>query len=84
MYTGHILLSVLIVWNCNRANGSILVAGIAHAATNTAQAFISLQDLRSLYPTWFTIALVLILVDRMWKKLPSDHPAVFQAPLQVT
>jgi len=25
-------------------------------------------------------ALVLILVDRMWMKLPSDHPAVQQTP----
>jgi hypothetical protein len=23
-------------------------------------------------------ALVMILVDRMWKKLPPDHPAVYQ------
>jgi len=22
----------------------------------------------------------MILVDRMWKKLPSDHPAVYHAP----
>jgi hypothetical protein len=26
------------------------------------------------------VALVLIVVDRMWKKLPPDHPAVYQAP----
>jgi hypothetical protein len=24
------------------------------------------------------VALVLIVVDRMWKKLPSDHPAVYR------
>jgi hypothetical protein len=23
------------------------------------------------------------LVDRMWKKLPSDHPAVYHAPMLV-
>jgi len=23
---------------------------------------------------------VLIVVDRMWKRLPSDHPAVYQTP----
>ena len=80
MYFGHILLSVLIVWICNRAKGSILVAGFAHAATNTVQAFIPLQDIRSLYSILFIAVLVLIFVDRMWKKLPSDHPAVFQYP----
>jgi membrane protease YdiL (CAAX protease family) len=78
MYIGHTLLSVLIVWICNRAGGSILVAGIAHAATNTAQAFIHLQDIRSLYLTLFIAVLLLTLIDRMWKKLSSDHPAVYR------
>lgn len=76
MYAGHILFSLLIVWIYNRANGSILVAGIAHAASNTAFAFIPLQDLQGLYLTWLVAAIVMILVDRMWKKLPPDHPAV--------
>jgi hypothetical protein len=80
MYIGHLLVSVLIVWIYNRAGGSILVAGITHAALNTAQAFIPYQDIRSLYPTLLIAALILILVDRMWKKLPTDHPAVYQYP----
>jgi membrane protease YdiL (CAAX protease family) len=79
MYIGHILLSILIVWICNRAGGSILVAGITHAATNTAQAFISV-DFWGLYLTLFVAVLVLIVFDRMWEKLPADHPAVVQAP----
>jgi hypothetical protein len=33
---------------------------------------------------WSAAALVMILVDRMWKKLPSDHPAVVHAPLHVS
>jgi len=80
MYAGHILLSVLIVWVYNRAGGSILVAGFAHAATNTIQAFIPVQNILSLYLTLFVTVLVLILVDRMWQKLPSDHPAVYREP----
>jgi membrane protease YdiL (CAAX protease family) len=82
MYIGHILLSVLIVWIFNRAKGSILVAGFTHAAANTVQAFIPIQNIPSLYLTLFVAVLVLILVDRMWKKLPSDHPAIYQEPLQ--
>jgi len=81
MYIGHILLSVLIVWICNRAKGSILVAGFAHAATNTAQAFISLPEIPSLYLSLFVAVLALILFDRMWKKLPPNHPAVYQESL---
>lgn len=71
--------SVIIVWICNRAKGSILVAGIAHAAGNTAAAFIPLQG-QGLYVTFLVAALVMILIDRMWKKLPPNHPAVYRSP----
>ncbi len=83
MYIGHALFSLFIVWICNRAKGSILVAGITHAAANTAVALLGPQDLQDLYLTWSVAALVLILVDRMWKKLPSDHPAVYHEPASV-
>jgi hypothetical protein len=79
-HVGHILLSVLIVWICNRAKGSILVAGSTHAAANTIQAFIPIQGILSLYLTMFVVVLVLILADRMWKKLPSDRSTVYQDP----
>jgi membrane protease YdiL (CAAX protease family) len=78
MWIGHILLSVLIVWMFNRAKGSILVAGIAHAAMNTVQAFAPFGNL--LLPVLSAAALVMILVDRMWKRLPPDHPAVYRKP----
>ena len=65
MYTGHILFSLLIVWIYNRAKVSTLVAGITHAAADTAMAFIPLQDLQGLYLTWLVAAIVLILVDRI-------------------
>ena len=79
-YTLHILSSLFLVWICNRGHGSILVAGITHAAANTVTAFIPLQDIRGVYLSWVAAALVLILVDRMWKKLPLDHPAVYRSP----
>jgi hypothetical protein len=60
------------------------VAGIAHAASNTAFAFIPLQDLHGLYMTWLVAAVVMILVDWMWKKLPPDHPAVDKIASTVT
>jgi membrane protease YdiL (CAAX protease family) len=70
----------IIVWLYNRSQGSILVAGIAHAAANTAFAIMPNSDWRALTIINFITALVLILVDHMWKKLPSDHPAVYQMP----
>jgi hypothetical protein len=58
------------------------VAGIVHAAANTATAFSPNLDLRVFNWTMAVAALVMVLVDRMWKNLPSDHPAVYreQAP----
>jgi CAAX protease family protein len=81
MYVAHMLCSLIIVWVCNRAGGSILVAGVAHAAANTVQAFIPMPDWRVLLSIGLVTALVLMVVDRMWKKLPSDHPAVFRDPV---
>lgn len=79
-YLTHFSATVLIVWFYNRSKGSILVAGIAHAAANTAFAFLVIRDWRIFDGTAAVAALVLILADRMWKKLPTDNPAVYQAP----
>ena len=70
--------TVIIVWFYNRSKGSILVAGIAHAAANTAFAFFPSLDWTIYNWTAAFAALVLILADRMWKKLSFDHPAVYQ------
>lgn len=79
-YLTHLSATVVIGWFYNRSKGSILVAGIAHAAANTAFAFFTNLDWAIYNWTAAVAALVLILVDRMWKKLPSDHPAVYQMP----
>jgi len=77
-YAIHIPATFIIVWLFNRARGSILVAGVVHAAANTATAFSPSLDLPVFNWTAAVAALVMILVDRMWKKLPSDHPAVYR------
>jgi membrane protease YdiL (CAAX protease family) len=69
--------TVLICWLYNRSKGSILVAGITHAAANTAFAFFPNLNWPVFVWTNAAAALVMILVDRMWKKLPLDHPAVY-------
>lgn len=78
-----ILISSLITgWFYNRSRGSILVAGVIHAAGNTTARVLPIME-------WFGygyiillggVALGMILVDRMWKKLPQDHPAVIITP----
>ncbi len=57
--------SLIIVWICNRAKGSILVAGITHAAANTADAFIPRSDMLVLCTILYGVGLVLLLIDRM-------------------
>jgi len=79
-YLLHLSATVTIVWFYNRSKGSILVAGIAHAAANTAFAFFPNVDGTIFNWIAAAAALVLILIDRMWKKLPSDHPAVHHTP----
>jgi membrane protease YdiL (CAAX protease family) len=72
--------TVVLGWLYNRSRGSILVAGIAHAAANTAYAFFPNLDWTVFNWTVAVAALVMIVVDRMWKKLPSDHPAAYWNP----
>jgi membrane protease YdiL (CAAX protease family) len=72
--------TVILGWFYNRSKGSILVAGIAHAAANTAYAFFPNLNWTVFNWTVAVAALALILVDRMWKKLPSDQLTVYREP----
>ena len=73
-----VLSSVITAWFYNRSNGSILVAGILHAAENTTARTLLMQDWYMYLALKAVAALVIILAGRMWKKLPSDHPAVYK------
>ena len=77
-YLLHLSVTVILVWFYNRSKGSILVAGFAHAAANTASAFFPDLDVAIFVWTMVVAALVVVLLGRMWKQLPSDHPAVYQ------
>lgn len=77
-YALHITTALIIGWIYNRSKGSILVTGITHAAANTGNAVFSNMDPLIFILVLAVAALVLIVADRMWKKLPSDHPAVYQ------
>jgi membrane protease YdiL (CAAX protease family) len=72
--------TVVLGWLYNRSRGSILVAGIAHAAANTAFAFFPNLDWTVYTVTAALAALVMILADRMWARLPPDHQAVYREP----
>jgi membrane protease YdiL (CAAX protease family) len=76
----HISPSIIITWLFNRSRGSILVAGIAHAAANTADAFLPNLDWVTYTAMMAIAALLLVLIDGMWKRLPQEDPAVSHAP----
>jgi membrane protease YdiL (CAAX protease family) len=75
-----ILSSIITAWFCNRSKGSILVAGIIHAAENTTARLLLIQDWTMYLVLKVTVASVITLGDQMWRKLSSDHPAVYQEP----
>jgi len=75
--------SVINGWLYNRSRGSILVVGIAHAMSNTLGNVVVLGpqlDERAIGLTWLISAALLVVLDKMWVKLPSDHPAVYRSP----
>jgi len=75
-----IVSSIITSWFYNRSKGSILVAGIIHAAGNTTARILLIQDWYLYLGLRIAVALVIILVDQMWKKLPPDHQAVYRSP----
>lgn len=79
-YIIHISPSIIITWFYNRSKGSILVAGVAHAAANTADAFMPNLDWVTYTTMMAIVALLLVLIDRMWKRLPQEDPAVSHTP----
>jgi hypothetical protein len=71
--------SIITGWFYNRSKGSILVAGIIHAADNTTARLLIIVDWDGYLLLKVIVALMLILIDRMWKKLPQNNPAVYRS-----
>jgi len=71
--------TVLINWFFMRSKGSILVAGVLHAISNTFFQYIPI-DWQVHTATMYACVLLLILIDQWWKKLPPAHLAVYQEP----
>ena len=67
--------TVLINWFYIRSKGSILVVGVLHAISNTFFQYIFL-DWPIHTVTLYGCALLIILIDQWWKKLPEESMAV--------
>jgi membrane protease YdiL (CAAX protease family) len=68
--------TVLINWFYVRSKGSILVAGVLHAVSNTFFQYIPI-DWPVHTATMYGFGLLIILIDQWWKRLPSNYPAVY-------
>ncbi len=71
-------ITILFSWIYNRTHGSILAVAIFHASMN------SMNPLMGMFPMTTAgnlilvgFALVVVVFDRMWRRLPQDHPAVY-------
>jgi membrane protease YdiL (CAAX protease family) len=73
--------TVLINWLTIHSGGSILVAGVTHAFANTFFALLTVIDWPVHTATLYGAALLIFLLERQWRKLPSGHPAVHQMPV---
>ena len=83
----YAFITVLFTWTYNRTNGSILAVVLFHASMN------SMNPLMGILPVTtagnillIAFAILVVFRDRMWKRLPDNHPAVFQEaePLPAT
>jgi membrane protease YdiL (CAAX protease family) len=70
----NLVFAILLSWVYNRTNGSILAPALLHPLMNTFGNNLGGGALSG--PIFILLALIAIVVDRMWKKLPADHPAV--------
>lgn len=76
----NLVFAILLSWLYNRTNGSILAPALLHPAMNTFGNNLGSGEY-SIY-IFIGLAIFAIVFDRMWKKLPSDHPAVYKQPKQ--
>jgi membrane protease YdiL (CAAX protease family) len=75
-----LLVTVIFTWFFNRTKGSILVTALIHTAMNTTGSFLtgSLGAVILL----FIFMLFVIILDKMWRRLPDDSPAIYQISKQ--
>jgi len=70
------LFGIIMTWLYNRTNGSLLAPALFHPAMNTFGNNFLITPLGNIL--FIGLAIYAIVSDRMWKKLPLDHPAVYR------
>jgi membrane protease YdiL (CAAX protease family) len=75
-YIGTLAHCIIIAWLFNHTRGSILVAGLVHVSSNVSRLFIPETAEFAFVRPMFCI--VLIVIYRMWKRLPAGSGAVYR------
>ena len=76
-----VLITIIFTWLFNRTKGSILVTALIHPAMNTTGSFLNASAGALILLVGFTV--FVILLDKMWRRLPVDSPAIYLAGTQV-
>ncbi|MCJ7739181.1 MAG: CPBP family intramembrane metalloprotease [Anaerolineae bacterium] len=78
IYTSAVVGGFIFTWLYNRSGGSLLAAVLLHSAANVA------FELLPMAKAWdyvqIVVAIAMILVDRMWRRLPLNSPGVAGRP----
>lgn len=73
---------ILFGWVYNRTRGSILAPALFHASMNSMNTLnTALPETNAANVLLILLSIFAVALDRMWKKLPADNPAVYPAVL---
>lgn len=72
-----VLVTIIFTWLFNRTKGSILVTALIHPAMNTNGTFLNASIGALILLVVFTV--FIIVLDKMWRRLPTDSPAIYIA-----
>jgi membrane protease YdiL (CAAX protease family) len=76
----YAFITILFTWTYNRTNGSILAVVIFHASMNSMNPLMGILPITTAGKIMLIgFAILVVVWDRMWRRLPQNHPAVFQA-----
>jgi membrane protease YdiL (CAAX protease family) len=75
-----VFITILFIWIYNRTDGSILAVVIFHASMNSMNPLMGILPITTAGNILLVgFSIVAVLSDRMWRRLPQNHPAVLQA-----
>jgi len=73
------IITILFSWIFIRTNGNIWPVAIFHSSMNSMNPLMGIFPMTAAGNVLLVVfAIVVVVVDRMWRKLPKDHPAVYQ------